>query len=712
MVSGLHGSEFRPIRVAVDRAAAQSTPEISYVIRTLLTTAGYPWIIEWADRTTDPVDIAYGRQAWDRAAIRIPAVQWPFRYAPQLEPSGSIVHAGIPLLRFDQEKPVAGDSAQRLEFPVDLLFNAYWWLTGAREPFYQRDRRDNLFLGSSVVRRDGLLARPCVSLAATLLRQHLTSAGRPAREPGWRSAGAEAAFSFTHDVDYPEIIRWIEAPRALSQRGLRGARLAIDILTGTSHYWTFREWIDFEREFGTRPTFYFMARQGSLWQYLTGTPDDFYDIASPRFQALFGELRDAGCEIGLHASYHAHRSSEQLRQERVRVESLAGVTGIGNRHHYWHLDPDDPNETLRRHEEAGLAYDSSLEFECYPGFRRGICHPFRVYHPGLRRELRVPQIPPAWMDDHFDRRLAENRIAEPELAARALLDVVRATAGVAVVDYHSRGMNKAVYPRYGEWLRAFAAENLDRRTKCLTPTELVAMWLEHEKGLMEASEDRLGADVPVSPRPVATLRVRRAAPDDAGAIARIYIDAFPALRLSRMGAAFAARYFERLLRASQSLGVVALDERGECAGFAVGYAGRSQEIRRWLLRRPIGLALSAAGSVMRRPGLLFDIFRGAAAQGTVVSDARGAFLVSIAIAKASRGAGTGRMLLTAFVEDALRAGAETVWLEVAPDREAAMHLYQSSGFERAGAAGTGSDSPPTVLMRLKLRNPDSGPIAS
>ena len=493
MALTLRGSEHRPVRVAVDRAAAGSAPELAYVVRTLLTTAGYPWLIEWADSSTGPVDIAYGRHAWDRASIRIPAVPWTFQSAPYFEPTGSTTHHGVPLLSFREEvaTPVADGAPTALAFPVDLFFHCYWWLTGAREPTYQRDRRDNLFLGSSVVRRDGLLARPCVSLAAALLRRHFMSAGRPAREPGWTSGGAEAAFSFTHDVDYPEIIKWIEAPRALL-KGAHGVRVATDILRGKSHYWTFREWIDFEREFGTRPTFYFMARRGSLLQYLMGTPDDFYDIGSPRFAALFGELRDAGCEIGLHASYHAHRSAGQLRNERMRVESLARVTGIGNRHHYWHLDPADPNETLRRHEEAGLVYDSSLEFECYPGFRRGICHPFRVYHAGLRRELRVPQLPPAWMDDHFDRRLAENRITDPDSMARTLLDGVCATGGVAVVDYHSRGMNSDVYPRYGEWLRKFAVSNLDRRTKCLTAGEVVAMWLEHEQHLSGASNDRLG----------------------------------------------------------------------------------------------------------------------------------------------------------------------------------------------------------------------------
>lgn len=701
MVLISRGSEHRPVRVAIDRAAAGSAPEVAYVIRMLLTTAGYPWLIEWADSVTGPVDIAYGRQAWPGAAIRVPAVPWTFREAPGFEPTGSIVHEGIPLLLFEGE-PVArvvGHTGD-LEFPVDLLFNCYWWLTGAREPHYPRDRRDNLNPASSVIVRDGLLRRPCVSLAAALLRQRFARMGRPARIASWRSGGAEAAFTFTHDVDYPEIIKWIEAPRVLLGAG--GVRSAIDIINGKSHYWTFREWIELEREFGTRPTFYFMARRGSLAAYAMGTPDDFYDIGTRRFAALFSELREHGCEIGLHASYHAHRSSDQLRRERIRVESLAQVTGVGNRHHYWHLDPTDPNETLRRHEEAGLAYDSSLEFEYYPGFRRGVCQPFLVYHAGLRRALHLPQLPPAWMDDHFDRRLARNGITDPDSVARELLGAVRASGGVAVVDYHSRGMNTAVYPRYGAWLRTFAFANLDRSIKCMTPSEVLAAWLEHEEGLSADSSDRLGADSPgVSLTAREETAVRQVSPADATAIARIYMEAFPSLRLSRLGAEFATRYISRLLSAPQAIGVVAESLSGECLGFAIGYSGLSADVQRWLFRRPVEMAWAATAAVARRPALLVDILRGAAAQGAPTLDANGAFLVSIAVSRESHGQGFGRALLTAFVAVASRAGAGTVWLEVAPDREAAMKLYDSFGFRHAGAARQ-PGSQPSSFMKLDL----------
>src|SRR5436305_1810711 len=139
------------------------------------------------------------------------------------------------------------------------------------------------------------------------------------------------------------------------------------------------------------------------------------------FCCLFGQLADEGCEVGLHPSYHAYRSLAQLQSEKEALEKVAGVSVKGNRHHYWHLDPRSPADTLRLHERAGLLYDSSLAFDFYPGFRRGVCHPFRIFHPGERRELNLVELPPAWMDDHFDRRLIQNGVTDPNAHARQLV---------------------------------------------------------------------------------------------------------------------------------------------------------------------------------------------------------------------------------------------------------------------------------------------------
>ena len=166
-----------------------------------------------------------------------------------------------------------------------------------------------------------------------------------------------------------------------------------------------------------------------------------------------------------------------------------GTPVPGNRHHYFHLDPDDPNETLRRHEQAGFLYDSSVIFEAYPGFRRGICHPFHPFHAGERRELRLVEVPPSLMDDHFGRRLANNRVSSPDACALELLDVARATGGAVTIDYHPRGMNADFYPQYGQWLVQFLSNHADESLSFPAPGELAQGYLAYEAELDSSSRD-------------------------------------------------------------------------------------------------------------------------------------------------------------------------------------------------------------------------------
>ncbi|MFN2399260.1 MAG: polysaccharide deacetylase family protein [Gemmatimonadaceae bacterium] len=485
-------AELRCIRVGLHPSLRQSDCEAKYVLRTLLRVAGFPYEFVWADGAEDakPLDIYYGPAGKGvKAVVRIPYCDLSFRDAPSLEPSGMLEADGLPQLFFRQSLSGSAGPRDVTEFASDIVFSSYWLLAGAREPSYLRDRWDNLHIDGSFFQRASLASKPLVSVYGTRLRASLQAAGYVALERPWARDPSRVAFAFSHDVDYPETIRWIETLRLLRARGAGALASISGVWRGTNHFWKFADWIEFERRFGARPAFYFLARKGSLLEYATGTPDGFYDVRSPRFRRLFGELRDQGCEIGLHASYNAHRSVAQLRLERETLEDAAGVQVKGNRHHFWHLDPEAPHETLRKHEEIGLAYDSSLGLEFYPGFRRGICHPFRVFHPGERRELDIVQIAPAWMDDHFDRRLVHNAVTDPDACARALLDATRDTGGVLVVDYHVRGMNADFYPRYGPWLTAFIERNADDLTFS-TPGEIADMYVQYEQRLSALSRDR------------------------------------------------------------------------------------------------------------------------------------------------------------------------------------------------------------------------------
>lgn len=599
----------QPIRVAIDPFLSAEAPEVKYVFRTLLRLAGLPYEFRWFTESLsgEPIDIYYGRPRQHiNAKVRIDACERTFQGVDQVEPQCMREYDALPFLEIGQPatEPMRR-SADGVEFFNDIIYGSYWLLVGGREPHYPRDRWDNLDLSGSVFICHALQTTPLVSIYGAFLRQLFAGWGRAPL-----AFSAAGAFAFTHDVDYPQMIRWIECLRLAARRGWKALPSIAGVLRGTNHFWTFTEWVDWQKQLGTRPAFYFMARQGSLLQYALGTPDDFYDIRTQEFRDLFRYLKDEGCEIGLHASYNAWRSADILRREKELIEETAGTRVEGNRHHYWHLDPRAPHETLALHENAGLVYDSSLGLEYYPGFRRGICHPFRPYHPGLRREIDVVQLPPAWMDDHFDRRLQQNGISDPASYARSLVSKANETGGIVVVDYHSRGMNSDFYPRYGPWIRKFVETNAGDMM-VLTAGQIAREYKAYERILESYSRDT-ATEHQMSAQ--SGLEIRAMKFEDIKPVALLHHSLFGDRRIhgysiATFGADFLERTFYKLNLGNPHFFCDVARYLGKIIGFSV-YSTQKAKVFRHMLRRQIpGLTRGCLRLLVRKPSAIIGLLQ-------------------------------------------------------------------------------------------------------
>ncbi len=587
------------LNVGIHPSLADSAEEIKYVFRTLLHTAGFACHFSWAQPERPGLDVYYGPPgASAEAAVHINA-RGRLTDAPSASPQSFVESAGLGLIGFDSDAASCERAGNRVRFTYDIIFTSYWLLAGGAERDATRDRFDNLDLTGSFLLQHGLLSRPLVSEYAAFLREFFRQQGRQPLPLPWCAQGAQAAMAFSHDVDYPQMIRSIEVLRLLRDRGWKGLRPAGDVLAGRSHFWKFAAWVEWEKRIGARSAFYFSTRRGSLLQYAAGTPDCFYDVRSREFRELFQYLNDQGCEVGLHASYHAHRSATQLHAERESLEAAAGMPVEGNRHHYWRLDPAAPHETLLRHEHAGFAYDSSLAFEFYPGWRRGMCHPFHVFHPGERREIKTLQLPPAWMDDHFDRRLEKNRIADPVEHARSLLHTARAHNGIVVLDYHVRGMNSDFFPRYGPWLVQFVRENVDSSFAFLTPRDLARAYAEHESQLIAHSTDSTKVSaVAVQPNAAAQFSVGRMQPADVAEVARMHFEFFGAgtghgHSVANLGQKFLEQVFYGANVDNPYLFVDVARFEGQIIAFSV-YASDGDRVFRETLRRHFGAVVGGS----------------------------------------------------------------------------------------------------------------------
>lgn len=301
------------------------------------------------------------------------------------------------------------------------------------------DRHGRLRYGASAPAKAGLGDRPIVNeyvaFLGRLIRERLGITGRP-RWPN----GRVAAIGLSHDVDLPDRYAFLgHASRPWRFRRSPRTYLNVAIrLAGERRrdpdpgdHWLFDPIMASESGLGFRSTFFFAPLP---FHHRLGAPEDVaYDLGQPRFRRAFQSLLGSGFEIGLHASYRAHQDSTRLTAERSRLAALAGTEIAGVRHHYWQLGPD-PAATLRAHEQAGFAYDSSIAFNDHVGFRRSVALPFRPFDARLGRPLQTIQLPTFCMDGNLF--YESEGIEAAVTTVDGLVARIAATGGMGAIDWH------------------------------------------------------------------------------------------------------------------------------------------------------------------------------------------------------------------------------------------------------------------------------------
>lgn len=365
------------------------------------------------------------------------------------------------------------------------------------------DRHGRLPYSASLPARAGYGDRPIVNVYVAALSDALRERFGLIGEPLW-PAGKQAVVGLSHDVDQPDRYALLRSairpwrlrrhPRSYLRGSLRllGARLRDP---DPANSWVWDKVSDSEAAHGFRSTFFVAA---TPFHHARGAEIDVaYDVRERRFRPIMRTLEGGGFEIGLHTGYRAFEQPSWLAEERTRLSGAADVEVDGSRHHFWHLGPDVA-ATLRSHEAAGFAHDSSLAFNDHVGFRRSVALPFRPWDPTLGRPLRTLQIPTFAMDGNVLSGAGPGAAAVAGDLAGAvdgavstvmtLVDGIRAVNGVGSIDWHIQASVPAT-PEYRHWgvayqeiLAALAA----RPDVWVTSHREIARWVE-------GRADRLGA---------------------------------------------------------------------------------------------------------------------------------------------------------------------------------------------------------------------------
>ena len=248
----------------------------------------------------------------------------------------------------------------------------------------------------------GLLYKPIVDEA--FLSKNM-------QKPEWPE-GKPFAVCLTHDVDDVSYFSFRQSLRPLTApfNGLNNAQDKLKRLINLAFYalrafknqffndplHCYERWLENEKEFGARSTFFFWPG----WKNVTKHhwTDPYYDLNDRvifdgnlcTVAEMIQEIHCRGWEIGLHASWYAYNDVDELKVQKNALEKTLGYPVCSIRQHYLHYDI---RITPRVHAAAGFKFDSTLGFNNNIGFRFGTCYPWNLFDFGSQKKLPILEIP-------------------------------------------------------------------------------------------------------------------------------------------------------------------------------------------------------------------------------------------------------------------------------------------------------------------------------
>lgn len=289
-------------------------------------------------------------------------------------------------------------------------------------------------------------------------------------KPEW-PRGKSFAVCLTHDVDWalpPHRHVRRAASRILRRGALRQLpRWLLGRKLAALNPYALRRLADVEERYGATSTFFVKATPPG---WLDPRYEEYYDLSI--LSGEFERLISGGWEVALHGGYRSHDDAARLAAERRTLEEACGRRVVGVRMHYLRFRYPD---TWLAVERAGFAYDGTLGFPDSPGYRNGLCYPFKPLVGG--RFLSILEIPLAVMDTTLYAYMRLNPAQALE-TVRMLARRVEALRGVLTILWH----NSTVEPLYegGERLyKALLSHFVERGAWIASCEELCEYWVSN-----------------------------------------------------------------------------------------------------------------------------------------------------------------------------------------------------------------------------------------
>jgi hypothetical protein len=206
-------------------------------------------------------------------------------------------------------------------------------------------------------------------------------------------------------------------------------------------YDTYDYQFDLQKKYKLKPIYFIL-----FGDY--GTFDKNNPVYHQGFRYLVKGIADHA-EIGIHPSFYSNNSKKSLAKELSDLKDLLKMEIINSRQHFLKLDLP---ETYRNLIEIDIQHDYTMGFATEPGFRAGICQPFRFFDLDNDKETSLLVHPFAIMDG----TLKDYLKLEPDKAIVVVEEIIKEIKdvnGTFISLWHNESLSDQ--KRWKGWLKVY-----------------------------------------------------------------------------------------------------------------------------------------------------------------------------------------------------------------------------------------------------------------
>jgi len=183
-----------------------------------------------------------------------------------------------------------------------------------------------------------------------------------------------------------------------------------------------------EQKFKIPASYYFLS-------LIPGEEDFNYKV--DEIKHIFDSITKVGGEIGLHGGHLAYNSATKMASEKKMLEEACNLKVTGYRNHYLRFDRSLTWNALAQND---FLYDTTYGDAYSPGFRNGMCYPFKPYDLNSNSFVNIIELPLVYMDCSAPKYMFLNDENAWNLFIN-LVDKVRSVSGVFTLLWHNTSLD-------------------------------------------------------------------------------------------------------------------------------------------------------------------------------------------------------------------------------------------------------------------------------